>query len=299
MPDMQNVHSHEALFEMLCDPRVTFRVASHERSATDALRAHWPEYLIEASLLGTFLMFACVVTALLQHPASPVRQAIPNDVLRRALTGLAMGLTAISLIYSPWGLRSGAHFNPATTLTFYRLGKVNGWDALFYVIAQFLGGALGALIAGVLLGPAVSHANVRFAATTPHQHGAAVAFVAEALISFGLMNVVLNVSNSARWMRLTGVCAGLLVATYITLEAPFSGMSMNPARTLASAVNGRVWTALWVYLTAPPLGMLASAELFMRVRGRARVYCAKLNHGIGERCIFRCRHSELVLQSQN
>ena len=297
MADMQNAYSRDALFEVLCDPRVTFRAGSRERSATQALRAHWPEYLIEASLLGTFLMFACAVTAVLQHPASPVRQAMPNDVLRRALTGMAMGLTAISLIYSPWARRSGAHFNPVTTLTFYRLGKVDGWDALFYVLAQFLGGALGAFIAGVLLGPAVSHASVRFAATTPHQHGAGIAFVAEALISFGLMTAVLNVSNSARWMHLTGVCAGLLVATYITFEAPFSGMSMNPARTLASAVNGRLWTALWVYFTAPPLGMLAAAGLFTRLRGSARVYCAKLNHGIGERCIFRCRHSELVRQS--
>src|SRR6185436_13047471 len=92
------------------------------------LRQHWPEYLIEAWALGMFMISAACVTALLEHPASPVHQVIPNAFARRALIGLAMGLTAIALIYSPWGQRSGAHMNPATTLTFLRLGKITLWD---------------------------------------------------------------------------------------------------------------------------------------------------------------------------
>ena len=296
---MQHAHSREALFEVLCDPRLSIGSSAGEQSAREALSTHWPEYAIEAGLLGTFMISACFVTAIFQHPASPVRDAIPNDVTRRVLTGIAMGLTAIALIYSPFGRRSGAHFNPVTTLTFYRLGKIRRWDAVFYVLSQFVGGIVGVFVASLALGGALSHAAVRFAATTPHEYGVTVAFAAEALISFCLMSVVLRVSNSARWMHLTGLCAGLLVATYISLEAPFSGMSMNPARTLASALNGRIWTALWVYFTAPPLGMLAASELYTRVHGQGRVYCAKLNHVVGERCIFRCRHSELVIQSNN
>ena len=77
--------------------------------------------------------------ALLEHPSSPVRQVIPDPTLRRVLTGIAMGLTAIAIVYSPWGKQSGAHFNPSVTLTFWRLGKVATGMPFFYVVAQFAG----------------------------------------------------------------------------------------------------------------------------------------------------------------
>ena len=83
---------------------------------------HWPEYLIEAAGLRLFMLMACTFGTL--HPASPVVQRLPDPLARRSLMGVAMGLTAVALIYSPWGRRSGAHFNPATTLTFWRLGKL-------------------------------------------------------------------------------------------------------------------------------------------------------------------------------
>jgi glycerol uptake facilitator-like aquaporin len=105
-----------------------------------ALRGHWPEYLMEAAGLGLFMLSACAFTVLLYHPVSPVERAVESQVMRRVLMGLAMALTAVAIIYSPWGRRSGAHLNPAVTLTFWRLGKVAGWDAAFYIIAQFVGG---------------------------------------------------------------------------------------------------------------------------------------------------------------
>src|SRR5262245_32010370 len=101
----------------------------------DSLKKHWPEYLIEAWALGTFMVSAALCTMLMEHPASPIRASIGNADLRRVLIGLCMGVTAIALIYSPWGKRSGAHMNPAVTLTFLRLGKVARADAFYYVIA--------------------------------------------------------------------------------------------------------------------------------------------------------------------
>jgi len=193
---------------------------------------------------------------MVEHPASPLRQAIGEPLLRRVLMGMGMGGTAVAIIYSPWGQQSGAHLNPAVTLTFFRLGKVRGWDALFYVAAQFLGGAAGVLIA------------------------------------FGLMLAVLTASNTDRLARFTGLFAGLLVATYITVEAPLSGMSLNPASTVASALPGRLWTALWIYFTAPPLGMLLAAQLYLAVKGAGGVLCAKLHHGSAKRCIFRCGYQQ-------
>jgi aquaporin Z len=250
-----------------------------------SLNAHWPEYAIEASGIAAFMASALGFTALLEYPGSPVHQAIASATLRRALMGVAMGATAIALVYSPWGQRSGAHFNPALTFTYLRLGKVAAPDALFYAIAQFAGAITGVFVTAQLLG-AVADPHVRFAITLPGSWGSLAAFVAEAAISFALMFVVLCASNTPRTARFTGVFCGLLVAIYITLEAPISGMSMNPARTLGSAAGASNFSSLWIYFTAPPLGMLLAAEVYLRSRGAAQVHCAKLQHGVRQRCIF-------------
>jgi aquaporin Z len=127
---------------------------------------------------------------------------------------------------------------------------------------------------------------VNYVVTAPGHSGAFSAFIAEIFITFILMTVVLHVSNAQKFHKLTGLCAGILVAAYITFEAPISGMSMNPARTLASAVPANHWTALWIYLTAPLIGMLAAAEVYVRTKGRQSVPCAKLHHENCTRCIF-------------
>jgi aquaporin Z len=268
----------------------TRAVTPRLEEALVAARQHWPEYLIEAAGLGVFMVSACLFATLLEHPSSPVRQTVMGAMLRRIPMGLAMGLTAVAIVYSPWGQRSGAHLNPALTLTFWRLGKVKALDAVFYALAQFVGGIAGVGLAAVLLGARVTHPAVNYAATVPGPAGAGVAFTAELLMTFVLMTVVLTVSNRPGLNRFTGLCAGALVASYIVFEAPLSGMSLNPARTVGSAVHAQVWTALWVYFTAPLLGMLAAAQLYVATHGAHRVLCAKLHHENPQRCIFRCNY---------
>src|SRR5215469_4353561 len=252
---------------------------------TGALRKHWPEYLIEGWALGTFMVSAGLVATLLGAPASPVHRALPDPMWRNAAGGIAMGLTAIALIHSGWGKRSGAHMNPAVTLTFLRLGKIHPWDALFFVMAQVVGGLSGVLLVTALAGHAFSDPPVSYAATVPGPAGRAAAFAAEFAISAVLMLTVLSLTASARLARYTGLIVGCLVALYITFESPLSGMSMNPARSLASAAPGMLWRHLWIYLTAPVLGMLAAAQVFLMIPGAKRVLCGKLLHPLGVRCI--------------
>ena len=243
---------------------------------------------MEGAGLGLFMVSAAVFGTLLEHAASPLRETIESALARRMAMGLAMGLTAVGLIHSPWGRRSGAHLNPAVTLTFARLGKVAPADALFYVLAQFAGGAIGLAAAWLALGTTLGAPGVDYVATRPGPAGAALAFAAEAAISFGLMSVVLASSNSPRWASRTGWLAGGLVAACIALEAPLSGMSMNPARTFASTLAAGGWDVYWIYVAAPLAGMLAAAELRLRAARARSVLCAKLHHDSRYRCIFRC-----------
>jgi len=251
---------------------------------------------MEAALLAAFMLSACVFTVLLEHPGSPVHQAIGNPLGRRALAGLAMGASLIVLVHSSWGKQSGAHMNPAVTLTFWSLGKIERWDAAFYVAAQFAGGASGVAVADLLIGFPLRHSAVNYAATTPGPGGAVIALRAEFLISLLLMSAVLIVSNSRRFSRYTALVAGALVAAFITFEAPLSGMSMNPARTLGSALPANEWNPLWIYFIAPPLAMLLAGGLYRFRRGGHAVFCAKLHHHNGKRCIFRCKYGELNVQ---
>src|SRR3974377_1912193 len=161
----------------------------------EALKNHWPEYLMEAAELAIFMVSASVFTILLYHPASPAVRAIPAEFVRRMLTGLAMGLTLIGLVYSPWGKRSGAHMNPAFTLTFWRLGKGAPWDAALFRLGHFVGGLGGIFLIAAVAEPLLSPPSVNYVATVPGSSGPGLAFVAEAGISFVLVLVVLVLTN--------------------------------------------------------------------------------------------------------
>src|SRR6266542_1053415 len=159
----------------------------HTSSAVEALRAHWPEYLMEAGLLCAFMVSACLFGVLYEFPHSPVRQAITSSLIRRMLMGASMGLTAVVIIYSPWGKQSGAHINPAVTFTFFRLGKIKTWDAIFYIAAQFIGAAAGVMLAAAFVRDQLAHPAVRYVATVPGEYGGSIGFIAELVITFVLM----------------------------------------------------------------------------------------------------------------
>lgn len=256
----------------------------------EATGHNWKEYFAEALGLGIFMISACVFSVLLFHPAIAPTE-FPQS-LKLPLMGAAMGITAVAIFKSPFGKLSGAHINPAVTLTFWRLGKIKSSDAAFYVLFQFIGATAGVLISWIALGSGLADAAVNFAITVPDGSGPAVSFAAEFAISFGIMATVLVTSNNSVLAKFTPFLAGSLVALYIALESPISGMSMNPARTFGSAIFAGNWSGWWVYLTAPPLAMLAAAEVFTRLRGPHAVLCAKLDHDSRYGCIFDCAGGE-------
>jgi aquaporin Z len=241
---------------------------------------------MEAAALGIFMVSAGVFTTLLEYPGSFVHREIPNGDFRRALIGVAMGTTAMGIIYSPWGRRSGAHMNPAVTLTFLRLGKIPLEDAFFYVVFQFFGGLIGVLLTALMLGNSFTRVPVSYVVTVPGDLGNWPAFIGEFVAAFLMMGMIIYVSNKPSIARFTGLFAGILITCYVLFEAPFSGFGMNPARTFASALPSGIWTAIWIYFIAAPAGMLLAAQGYLMVKSRSSIQCCKLHHHLERRCIF-------------
>jgi aquaporin Z len=256
----------------------------------NSLRKNWKVYSMEAVCLGLFMMSASFFGTILEYPGSVVRQSLPNDLVRLVLMGLAMGLTATGIIYSPMGKLSGAHMNPAVTFTFYKLNKIKGIDAIFYSLFQCIGGIVAMILMRLLLGVYLADSHVNYVITAPGRFGALIAFFTEVLIAFGMMTMVLVTTSNRNLSKYTGGIAGLMVTCYVIVSGPISGFSMNPARTIASAIPAMQYPSFWIYLTAPFIGMFSAAVLYKYFRGV--VHCAKLYHSKFYTCIFYCGYGK-------
>jgi aquaporin Z len=246
-------------------------------------RQDWQEYLIEAWALGCFMVSIGLFSMLLEVSSSPLHSWIRNADARRILLAGVSGLTAAALIYSPWGQRSGAHMNPAVTLAFLRLRKITLRHAFGYMIAQVLGGTAGVYLVWSVFGTLFGEPPVSFVTTLPREGAVLAAFLAELTMAALLMLVIMASSRSRRFASYTGLLVGILIFAFISLEAPLSGTSINPARSLASAVPAHVWSSFWIYVVAPVVGMQLAVTVFMLSAHDAS--CAKLYHSSTQRCI--------------
>lgn len=260
-------------------------------------RLHLPEYLVEAAGLGVFMISAGSFATLIWHPESPASTWVTSEWIRRFMMGTAMGLTAITLIYSPWGRRSGAHFNPAVTLTMLRLRKMLPRDGALYMAAQFVGGLTGVVLTAQVARRVLPDPPVWYVPTVPGDAGAVAALGVELLMSAGLMLVVLATAESKRWAPFTGALAGLMLAIYITLAAPLSGMSINPARTVASAIPAGDFRGLWIYFVGPVAGMLLAVEAFRVVAAARAIRCCGLNHRARGSRVFQCAQTSQLREA--
>ncbi|WP_324674493.1 MIP/aquaporin family protein [Hymenobacter sp. GOD-10R] len=226
-------------------------------------RQNWQHYLTEAAGAALFIIVASLITIAVKHPSAPLHSWLEGrEYLGRAVVGLVVGTLVVLMVYSPWGRRSGAHFNPAVTLAFWQLGKVNRVDAVWYVLFQVVGAVTGAQLIKRLLGTWYAHPEVNYVLTEPGKDGLWVAVGAEFLISLVLMLILLTALHSKRLHNKAGWLLGALLAVYIVFEEPYSGMSTNPARSLASAVAAGSYASLWLYVVAPVLAMWLATLLF-------------------------------------
>jgi aquaporin Z len=248
---------------------------------------HWAEYMAE--LVGTafniFIGLSAVVFDFGQ--GLPMEHLIPNRSIRLLITGLIYSGSGSLFAISPLGKLSGAHINPSVTLAFWVHKKMHQQDAVGYIVAQFLGSSLGAILLVLVWGKYA--ASVRNGMTFP---GAGYAlwfvFLAEVLMTFLLvLSIFLFVSNP-RLMRWTPLMTWLLVAAMVWLGAPISGTSLNSARSIGPALVTGLWRDQWLYCIAPPLGALLAVAMFRQLSmGQRDVLSGKLFHVPNYRSIFK------------
>lgn len=217
---------------------------------------------MEALGLAIFMISACFFAGLFEAETSYLHKAISPET-RHALNALLMGATALLIFYSPFTSPSGAHINPAVTITFLRLAKISRNDAFFYIVFQFLGGTMAVYAMAFLMRDHLTLPPVNYAVTVPGKQGQLVALATEFSIAFIMITMVLFTSANDRFKKYTKTIAACLVSTYVLVAGPISGFGMNPARTFASAVPAHIFTSFWIYLTAPVLGMLTAAEFYL------------------------------------
>lgn len=235
----------------------------------ESFRSHGREYLMEGAGLAGFVVGASLLTVFLEHPELPVMRSVLGEypALRRVPLGIILGAYIMVVVYL-FGKRSGAHINPAVTWAFFRLGKIRFTDAVLYTVAQFAGAAVAAQVMKFALGHFYADPPIDFVVTKPAKwdESGLVAFAAEFLISFVLMLVSLLAANSSRLEKLVAPITGFLIAVYLIVETPYSGMSLNPARSFGSALAANEWRYLWIYFVSTVLAMLLAAEVFQRAK---------------------------------
>jgi aquaporin Z len=230
-----------------------------------AFKKNWKHYLQEALGLGIFMVSACFFGAMLFSPQSPWQGFVGNSNAANIMMGLMMGCTALFIFYSPFTSPSGSQINPAVTITFLRLGRMCRYDAMFFIIFQFIGGTASTIVMQMLMGNILTGAPVNSVATVPGKYGTAAACATEFIIAFITITMVLFTSSHRKLKQHTRIFAGILVCVWVITTGPISGFGMNPARSFASAFPSGIWTSFWIYFFVPFAGMLSAAEFFLWV----------------------------------
>jgi aquaporin Z len=240
---------------------------SESRAAFDMYVA---EFIGTAALLAGGLSLVIFMFG----EGTPMARVLPNEALRRSVTGFLFGSIGAAIALSPVGRVSGAHLNPAVTIGFRLMGKLESGLGLGYIAAQLAGAVAGCvpLLAWGAMGRSIS-----FGATLPGPgYATSTVLLGEVLTTFGLVTMLCVFLAAPPFRRFTPFAIPFLYAIMVPLEASISGTSTNPARTFGPAVISGQWRGWWIYWVGPLLGMLAAILVCSSFASRIEV--AKLYH---------------------
>lgn len=237
---------------------------------------HWTEWWCE--FIGTALLLLGGLSAVCLDfgSNSPMADVVPDHSARLLITGLLFGGTGSLVALTPLGRRSGAHLNPSVTLAFWRRGHVHRHDLAGYMVAQFAGAFVGTALVKWWWGAQARSVGLGVTEPRPGLPAASAAAI-EVLMTATLVFAILAMVSSARTAPFTPLAAWIVVGVLVWQGAPWTGTSLNPARSLAPAVLAPNYRNLWVYFVGPLVGSLAAVEAFNLVPG-LETLTAKLFH---------------------
>ncbi len=242
-----------------------------------AVRIPWQTYLSE--LIGTALLVGVGLSVVILDfgVGSPVAAFLPDAGVRRLITGFLFGATGAAIAYSPVGKISGAHINPVVTLAFCIQGRFSSCNTVGYILAQFAGAIAGSV---PLLLWGQTGRSVHFGGTTPGANYTTwAALLGEIITTVGLIIGLFLFLSHRKLRSYTPLLFPVLYAIMVYLEAPVSGTSTNPARSLGPSVISGDWSGWWIYFVGPLIGMFIGVGLhrFSGLR-RFEVGIAKIYH---------------------
>lgn len=209
---------------------------------------------------------------------SPLRSMVPSHSARLLITGLVFAGFGSLVAISPLGRRSGAHLNPAVTVGFWCERHLHPHDLVGYIAGQCLGAIVGAGLLRLAWGGRAE--SVRYGITAPgHGLSALEAAGVEALMTSILVLTIFLFVSSTATARWTPLAVWIVVAVLVWQGAPYTGTSLNPARSLGPALIGGDWRDYWVYVLGP-LGGSALAVACWALIPRTTL-TAKLFHDTG------------------
>jgi MIP family channel proteins len=205
-----------------------------------------PKRKLIAEAIGTFSLVFTGTGAM-------VVDAVSHGAITHMGVSFIFGAVVAALIYT-FGHVSGAHFNPAVTLTLWFLGKFPSGQVLPYLLVQGLGGVAASLAVWLCFGN-----QAQLGATLPLAGNWLQAFAVEFFLTFLLMLVICG-------SALAGLAIGLTVGLEAAMGGPISGASMNPVRSFGPALVAGAWEAHWVYWVAPILGALLAGWVWQQMQ---------------------------------
>jgi aquaporin Z len=234
----------------------------------------WPLFLSELAGTALLVMVGLSVVILMFGAGSPIAPFVPNEAVRRFITGFLFGTTGALIALSPIGRESGAHINPVVTLGFCLMGRLDATTAAGYVVAQLTGAILGSL---PLIAWGAMGRSVAFGATVPGEgYAIRTVLMGEAITTFTMITLLVVFLAFRGLRRYTPAIFPPLYAVMVCLESPISGTSTNPARSIGPAIVSGEWQGWWIYWAGPLLGLLGAILVCNALAGRIEV--AKLYH---------------------
>jgi aquaporin Z len=236
---------------------------------------HWAIWGAEAAGTGLFVLALLLAAGFSLGEGSPVAESLSGPGARFLILGVLVAPCVALIAVSPLGRLSGAHLNPAVTLGFWTLGRVSRHDLAGYVGAQLLGAFAGALAAHLVLPESVAQ-SIGGGVTHPAAVSTAAAVALEAAMTAILLAVIFGFVSSERLARWTPLAVVPVLIAVIWLGSPWTGASLNPARSEGPALAFGDLADLWLYLVAPSAAALSLGLLARRLSMRPRT--AKLFH---------------------